>query len=149
MDERYADVLAAARRAAVLREHEFSSAVPFVGGLIARFRRAWNSVSTRYYVISVITQQMAFNQLSVDLLTQLGQGIERQEGALAAWVSQASRELQELRARVEASELREKELREELAQAQTWLIAQDRDQVALRHDLSELAVQLREAGSPK
>lgn len=45
-----------------LREHQFHSNIPFLGGLIARFRSLINSISTRWYVLPVLTQQSQFNQ---------------------------------------------------------------------------------------
>lgn len=45
-----------------LQEYEFRSTTPVVGGLIARFRAAWNSISTRWYVRPLIAQQTEFNQ---------------------------------------------------------------------------------------
>jgi len=51
-----------------LREHAFHSAIPVVGPLIARFRAAWNSVSTKWYVRPLIQQQSEFNMLVVQHL---------------------------------------------------------------------------------
>lgn len=45
-----------------LQEYEFSSTTPVVGGLVARFRALWNSISTRWYVRPLIAQQTEFNQ---------------------------------------------------------------------------------------
>ncbi len=56
---------------AVLREHRFHSDVPLVGPLIARFREAWNDVSTRWYVRPLIEQQNALNSAMVSRLLEL------------------------------------------------------------------------------
>jgi GT2 family glycosyltransferase len=44
-----------------LQEHQFSSQVPLLGGLIATFRRAWNSVAAKWYVRPLVEQQSEFN----------------------------------------------------------------------------------------
>lgn len=61
--------------AAVLRERPFTSGVPLLGPLIARFRSAWNNVASRWYVGHYVTQQNEFNRLAV-------QQIERYESEL-------------------------------------------------------------------
>ncbi len=61
---------------AALREYEFASAAPGVGGLVARFRNAWNSVATKWQVRPLLAQQSAFNAALVEWLArrQMGQG---------------------------------------------------------------------------
>jgi len=44
-----------------LQEHQFSSQVPLLGGLIAGFRRAWNGIATKWYVQPLVQQQSEFN----------------------------------------------------------------------------------------
>ncbi len=46
-----------------VQEHPFASHVPIFGGLIARFREAWNSVSTKWYVRTLLNQQNEYNWL--------------------------------------------------------------------------------------
>ena len=61
---------------AELREYEFASAAPGVGGFVARFRAAWNSVATKWQVRPLIEQQSAFNAALVEWLArrQMGKG---------------------------------------------------------------------------
>jgi hypothetical protein len=56
------------REKAQLREHVFTSTTPVVGGLIARFRAAWNNVSTRWYVRPLADQQTEFNRALLDYI---------------------------------------------------------------------------------
>lgn len=84
---------------AEVQEHTFRSETPIVGPLIARFRQGWNSVSTKWYVRSLIQQQNQFNRLV-------------------------------------AQRLRQQDER---------LVAQDREQTELVHDLSEVTAQLAQA----
>lgn len=56
---------------AELREQPFHSDVPLIGGLIARFRSAWNSVATKWYVRPIMAQQTAYNQAVLAYLEQL------------------------------------------------------------------------------
>ena len=49
-----------------LREQPFHSAVPVFGGLIAGFRRLWNNISTRWYVLPLVQQQREFNEVLVE-----------------------------------------------------------------------------------
>lgn len=57
--------LAALAAAAVVVERPFTSNVPLLGPLIARFRAAWNNVASRWYVHHVVVQQNEFNRLAV------------------------------------------------------------------------------------
>ena len=58
------------RQRATLQEYEFSSQVPGVGGLIARLRRAWNGVATKWQARPVMEQQSAFNRALAERLAQ-------------------------------------------------------------------------------
>ncbi|WP_420645712.1 hypothetical protein [Candidatus Leptofilum sp.] len=56
-----------------LHERPFTSNVPLFGPLIVAFRNAWNSVSTRWYVLPIMQQQIQINkqmQLVINELTQ-------------------------------------------------------------------------------
>lgn len=53
-----------------LQEQPFTSGAPLFGGLIARFRAAWNSVSTKWYVRPMMTQQTEFNLMVADYLEE-------------------------------------------------------------------------------
>jgi hypothetical protein len=59
------------RELAELREQPFRSDVPVLGGLIAWFRSAWNSVSTKWYLRPIMAQQSAYNQAVLDYLEQI------------------------------------------------------------------------------
>lgn len=56
------------RQRATLSEYEFNSAAPVFGGLIARLRRAWNGVATKWQARPVMEQQTAFNRALADWL---------------------------------------------------------------------------------
>ncbi len=61
--------LAELRRRATLEEFAFTSDAPVVGGLVARFRQAWNGVATRWQARPVMARQSAFNRALVDWLS--------------------------------------------------------------------------------
>lgn len=46
-----------------VEERPFVSETAVIGGLIARFREFWNSISTKWYVRSLLQQQNEFNRL--------------------------------------------------------------------------------------
>jgi len=89
---------------ATLQEQPFHSTVPLLGPLIVRFRAAWNSVATKWYVRAILQQQNEFNQLLVARLEQTeAQLLEqdrhqaqltRQVAALTAQVVQLNRLLE-------------------------------------------------------
>jgi hypothetical protein len=56
-----------------LHEHPFSSEVPLIGPLIVIFRRAWNWVSTRWYVLPIMQQQAEINRQMLLVLNELAQ----------------------------------------------------------------------------
>jgi hypothetical protein len=51
-------------------ERPFTSQTAVIGGLIARFRELWNSVSTRWYVRPLLQQQNEYNHLLVELVRE-------------------------------------------------------------------------------
>ncbi|MCL4829914.1 MAG: hypothetical protein KJZ95_21315, partial [Caldilinea sp.] len=51
---------------ACLTPRPLTSNTPVIGGFIAWFRNAWNSVSTQWYIAPLIQQQNEFNQGVVD-----------------------------------------------------------------------------------
>ncbi len=65
--------LARARDKAVVREQPFTSRAPVVGGLIVLARRAWNWMSTVWWVRPLTAQQNAFNQ---ELLAALDETLD-------------------------------------------------------------------------
>ncbi len=58
---------------ATLQETEFRSRAPVVGPLIVRFRRLWNWMSTRWYVLPIIRQQSDVNAQTALLLLEMAQ----------------------------------------------------------------------------
>jgi GT2 family glycosyltransferase len=65
-----------------IQEHEFRSEVPFVGPLIAAFRRQWNRISTQWYVQPIIRQQSEFNAHVVATLEYMEAWGREYEGRL-------------------------------------------------------------------
>lgn len=88
--------LASLRQAWEIREHEFRSDVPVIGGLIAAFRRLWNRISTEWYVKPVIQQQTQFNGLVLAMLEQQAYDRQRLGEVLAEYVGENGREIAEL-----------------------------------------------------
>jgi glycosyltransferase involved in cell wall biosynthesis len=86
------DQLAELREKARLQEYVFSSKIPVVGGLIAWFRKAWNSVATKWYVRPLIDQQTAFNLAVVDRLSQQQKVLDVVAVELESWLIQEDRE---------------------------------------------------------
>lgn len=62
--------LARARQQAVVREQPFTSRAPVVGRAIVLVRRAWNWMSTEWWVRPLTAQQNAFNQELVSALDE-------------------------------------------------------------------------------
>jgi hypothetical protein len=52
-------------------EPGFSSALPAVGPVLVRLRRAWNWMSTKWYVRPIVQQQNAFNETIADAIFDL------------------------------------------------------------------------------
>ncbi len=130
------------RNRAVLREHRFRSAFPFIGPLIAWFRHCWNSISTQWYVRPLSQQQSEFNQLLVQQLGEMRTLLEHPEARLADLVSRLER--QEARLTDLVSQLRShtESLQGRLRDHEAWLITQDREQSDLVRDVAELRVRL-------
>lgn len=69
------------RRHAELKEYQFASSAPGVGGLVARLRAAWNDVATRWHIRPMAEQQSAFNSALVDWLSRRQLGVGSADGA--------------------------------------------------------------------
>lgn len=142
----------------LLQETVFRSRLPVIGPLIAGFRAAWNSVSTKWYVRPLIAQQSEFNALVVGQLRSLAGQLAGQEtrlGELDRRVGELDRRVGELARRLaeQADRWAQEDARIDdrvgaqegrLRDLSAWLIAQDREQSAAIHDLAELRVQLRQ-----
>lgn len=69
----------------LVREQPFVSRAPLIGRLIAAFRSTWNSVSTRWYVLPLLQQQVEFNGAVARAVAALAREISAQKtGSLAA-----------------------------------------------------------------
>lgn len=86
--------LARLSAATELHERPFTSDVPLIGPLIARFRAAWNNVASRWYLGHLMTQQNEFNRLAVIEMARLEQELREQMALLEEQVV-ASVELRE------------------------------------------------------
>lgn len=98
---------------ACLTPRPLTSNMPVIGGLIAWFRNAWNSVSTRWYIAPLIQQQNEFNQGVVD-------------------------ELRAIKDELHTLAIAQQELNQLIDEISDRLIANDRDVVALTHDLGKV-----------
>lgn len=78
-----------------LQEPQFTSSAPVVGPLIVAIRRAWNWMSTRWYVLPLIRQQSAVNKRLIALINEMARQQEMNAHHLA-----------QLQARVKALEKR-------------------------------------------
>ena len=61
-----------------LKETEFKSTAPLIGPIIVMLRQAWNWMSTKWYVIPVMTQQSIINSEMVMYLIKSAQAQEQQ-----------------------------------------------------------------------
>jgi hypothetical protein len=68
----------------LIREPDFKSNASLVGPLIVGARRAWNWMSTKWYVRGILDQQVAYNALVTQALAEL----HRANVALAAEVAE-------------------------------------------------------------
>lgn len=98
---------------ACLTPRPLTSNIPVIGGFIAWFRNAWNSVSTQWYIAPLIQQQNEFNQGVVD-------------------------ELRALRDELHTLAIAQQELNQLIREISDRLIANDRDVTALTHDLGKV-----------
>ena len=55
---------------AQVQERPFTSDTPLIGKLIVWFREAWNSMSTKWYIRPLLSQQNKFNRLIVHQLSE-------------------------------------------------------------------------------
>lgn len=131
--------------ASALRETVFRSRLPVIGPLIAWVRAAWNSVSTKWYVQPLITQQNEFNALVVNQLRSMAEQLHEQEAHLV----EIDRRIWEIDRRLVEGSAQSAQLADRIGSQETrihdldaWLIAQDREQSESIHDLAELRVRL-------
>ena len=91
LHESLADLIAGS----LLHEPDFSSNAPFIGPLIVAVRRAWNWMSTKWYVRPILWQQSDVNARTARVISDLAQ-----------WHELDARRLSQLEARVAALEAR-------------------------------------------
>lgn len=90
-----------------VRERPFTSDTPLIGPLLVRFREAWNSVATKWYVRPLLQQQNSFNQLVASQLHEHDQWFILQDGEqteLASDLAQMSTYLGQMNRRLERLE---------------------------------------------
>lgn len=59
------------RTLAWIQEQPFRSRLPILGPLIAWFRERWNRISTKWYVLPILQQQVQYNLALVEVLQEL------------------------------------------------------------------------------
>lgn len=94
---------------ALVTERPFTSSIPLIGRLIARFRAAWNSVSTKWYVRPLLQQQNDFNRLVVTRLHDQDGYIIDQDRSLTTMqrdVAQLTTQLVQMNRRLQAIDRR-------------------------------------------
>ena len=84
-----------------LAEPGFASGTPIVGPLVIRVRRAWNWMSTKWYVRPIAEQQTEFNVLAAEALRELTRSLEVLEARLSE-IEVANNEAQDARRSLEA-----------------------------------------------
>ena len=97
LTELLAELFAAGR----LREPDFASRTPVVGGLLVAVRRAWNWMSTKWYVRPILSQQSDVNARAARLLSDLARWQQTQAGhmlELEARVAELESRLDEMQA---------------------------------------------------
>lgn len=128
-----------------VREHPFVSNVPVLGPLIVRFRQAWNSVSTRWYVSPLIEQQSQVNWRLMEANRLLAEELARTRQELAQARQNAHQDAAHVRqeAHLEIEQARQEahqkveQARRETAQVQQGLLMAQETSAALDHDLAD------------
>lgn len=97
---------------AEVQERPFTSPTPVAGRLIAWFRAAWNSVSTKWYVRPLLQQQNEFNRLVVQQMEEQDARLveqDRDQVALTRTIAELTAEVIQLRRQLELWEERASE----------------------------------------
>ena len=103
-------LIAKARQVGQVEPSEFKSGVPFAGPVVVRFRRAWNWMATKWYVLPIVQRQNRFNSLAADTLQTIADRSEEQAASYQRTIRDARREFVELRMRVDTAEAMTREL---------------------------------------
>jgi len=98
LDNSLAELAAEAR----LCEPKFSSGLPYLGRLVVVMRRAWNWMSTKWYVLPILRQQSEVNINTARVISDLAQWHELD----ARRIHQLENRVAELEARLRDSEPR-------------------------------------------
>jgi hypothetical protein len=75
--------LARLQAEAVLHEHPFTSTKPVLGPIIVGFRRLWNAIATRWYILPVLEQQTSVNQQVAEALSEVVRTLRQESRAPA------------------------------------------------------------------
>ena len=126
----------------LIREQPFASHVPIFGRLIARFRSAWNAVSTKWYVRPLLQQQNEFNELAVNQLAEQAERLRQQQIRLDHHEQRLDEQAGRLAEMMAALSDRVEFQMDRIHDHDAWLVAQDREQAELTHDLAELRLLL-------
>ena len=90
-----------------VKERPFTSSTSVIGPLLVRFREAWNSIATKWYVRPLLQQQNSFNQLVVSQLHEHDQWFilqDHEQTELATDLAQLSTHLGQLSRRLQTLE---------------------------------------------
>jgi signal transduction histidine kinase len=144
MTEQWERSVAELQQRACLTPRPLTSNTPVIGGFLAWFRNAWNSVSTRWYIAPLIQQQNEFNQGVVDELRAIRSNLQSLHSELQT-LAIAQHELRQRFNEIEdftrftlQGQDTKLELKQLLDEISDRLIATDRDVVALTHDLGKV-----------
>jgi len=109
-----------------LEEKPFTSRIPVLGPVIARFRELWNSVATRWYVRPLIEQQNEINRRLVDEVALLQQMISEVTWEMISTLDREATDARRLSAQAVYG------LREDLSRLQARMEALEAAVAALR-----------------
>lgn len=90
-----------------LEEHRFSSDVPILGPLVARFRELWLSVAARWYILPIINQQSQYNEHVSRIVAEFIQRDEQRWRNTARNMHKLEAAIQNLEKRVNSAEILE------------------------------------------
>lgn len=74
----------------------FRSETPIIGPLIVWFRRMWNQVATKWFVLPMIEQQNAYNRTLLQALEESNREREQLAAMIVEYVREGAREIGEL-----------------------------------------------------
>lgn len=74
----------------------FRSETPIIGPLIVWFRRLWNQVATRWFVLPMVEQQNAYNRTLLQALEESNREREQLAVMMVEYVRESAREIGEL-----------------------------------------------------